>query len=72
MLLCETRSLFKTELARVISAKWRHLLVSTLNQTQFRTDQLKWRRAIAQIKRTCLIPQLFSINSHNVIVPKSS
>jgi hypothetical protein len=48
------------------------LLVSTLNQTQSHTDQLKRRKAITQFKRTWLIPQFFSINSHNVIVPTSS
>jgi hypothetical protein len=68
----KSKSLFKTELARVISAKWKHLLLSTLNQTQFCMDQLKRRKAITQFKRTWLIPQFFSINSHNVIVPTSA
>jgi hypothetical protein len=43
--------------------------VNTLNQTQFRTDQLKRRRAITQLKCTWLSPQFFSINSHNVFTP---
>jgi hypothetical protein len=68
----ETRTLFMTEMARVISAKWKHLLLSTLNQTQSCMDHIKQRKAITQFKRTWLIPQFFSINSHNVIVPTSS
>jgi hypothetical protein len=66
--LCETRSLFKTELVRVIAAKWKHLLLSTLNQTQFCMDQLKRRKAITQFKRTWLIPQFFSINSLTILL----
>jgi hypothetical protein len=68
MSLCETRSLFKTELARVISAKWRHLLLlllTSLNQAPLCTDQSKHQKTISQFKRTWFIPLiLLSINSH--------
>jgi hypothetical protein len=44
------------------------LLLSTLNQTQFCTDQLKRRKAITQFKRTWLIPQFFSINFLTILL----